>query len=407
MTDFAATRRAEAAHFTDRIGREVVVQHEAGIAEAFQTIDHLLGILGAERGGANRLGFAAGEQRRAVGARQEADDGFDRADLIELAAVDARTFLEDGGAHDVGFHLLHGLDRDHLGLRGFVREGRLGLGTRLVQRVRARRLVGELVGGSDIGANQFLELRLDVGGVVAEVDVPRILGGLLGQLDDRADHLADLVMREHHRAEHFGFGQFLGLGFDHHHSGVGRGDHEVEPAFGERLVLLRVERVFAVDVADARGANRAHEGHARDGERSRGRDHGNDVRLGLAVERQDLRDHVDLVVEAFGEQRTDRTVDQAAGERFLLGRAAFTLEEATGDTAGSRELFLIVDGEREEVLPFLHRLGRGHGAQHHGFAIGRQHGAIGLTGNTPGFQSEGLSAPLQRYGFRVEHWFSF
>ena len=30
-------------------------------------------------------------------------------------------------------------------------------------------------------------------------------------------------------------------------------------------------------------------------------------------------------------------------------------------------------------------------------------GAIGLAGNTPGFQSEGLAAPLHRYGLGVEH----
>ena len=342
-----------------------------------------------------------------MGARQEADDRFDRADLIELAAVDALTILEDRSAHDFRFELLHQLASDHLGLAAFVSKRRLGLGPGFVEHVRTLRLVSDLVSSRNIAADQVLELGLHVSGVVAEVDGPRILGCLFGKADDRADHLADLVMREHHRTEHFVLGQFLGFGFDHHHRRVGGSDHEVETAFGKRLVLLRVEDVFAFDVADARGADRAHEGHARNGQRSRGRDHRNDIGFGFAVKRQNLTDHVDFVVETFGEQRTDRTVDQAAGERFLFGRAAFTLEEAARDAPGGRELFLIVDGEREEVLPFLHRLGGGDSAQHHGFAIGRQHGAIGLTGNTPGFQSEGLAAPLQRYGFRFEHWFSF
>jgi hypothetical protein len=127
----------------------------------------------------------------------------------------------------------------------------------------------------------------------------------------------------------------------------------------------------------------------------------------LAVIAQHLSDDVDLVVETFGEQRADRTVDQAGNQRFLFRRAALALEEATRDTTGGRELFLIVNGEREEVLPFLHRLGGGHGAEHHGLAIGGQHGAIGLAGHTAGFEGEGLSAPLQRYGFHVEHSFSF
>src|SRR5690606_27281634 len=123
--------------------------------------------------------------------------------------------------------------------------------------------------------------------------------------------------------------------------------------------------------------------------------------------RQDLRDHVDLVVEPFREQRADRAVDQTAGECFLFGGAAFTLEEAARDASGGGELFLVVHGQGEEILSFLDRLGGGNGAQHHGFAVSGEDRPVSLTGNAAGFQSEGLSAPLQRYGFRVEHWFSF
>ncbi len=140
-------------------------------------------------------------------------------------------------------------------------------------------------------------------------------------------------MREHHAAQHNLFGQLLGFGFNHHHGVAGGSHDQVEVAIGG-IALLGVEGVFTVDVAYARGADRAHEGHAGNGQGSRGGDQRDDVGLGLAVERHDLRDHVDLVVEPFGEQRTDGTVDQAAGQRFLFGRAALTLEEAARDAPG-------------------------------------------------------------------------
>jgi hypothetical protein len=85
-----------------------------------------------------------------------------------------------------------------------------------------------------------------------------------------------------------------------------------------------------------RGTDRAHEGNARDGQRSRSGDHRDDIGFGLAVIAHHLSDDVDFVVETFGEQRTDRAVDQARNQRFLFGGAAFTLEEATGDAPGSR-----------------------------------------------------------------------
>src|SRR3546814_5540933 len=71
MTHFAATRRTEAAHFADRIGREVIMQHEALVGQASKAVNHLLGVLGAERRGADRLRFATREQRRTMRARSE------------------------------------------------------------------------------------------------------------------------------------------------------------------------------------------------------------------------------------------------------------------------------------------------------------------------------------------------
>ena len=123
----AARRGAEAADFTDRVRREVIVDHEARVAEALEPVDHLLRFLGAQRRGADRLGLAAGEQRRTVGARQEADHRLDRADGLGVAAVDAAAFLQDRGADDVGLELLDRLRRGQLLLRVGFGEGFLGL----------------------------------------------------------------------------------------------------------------------------------------------------------------------------------------------------------------------------------------------------------------------------------------
>ena len=228
---------------------------------------------------------------------------------------------------------------------------------------------------------------------------------MFGQIDDRTDDLAAFFMREHDSAEHLLFGQFFRFGLNHHHRVLRRGNHQVEIALvTQRIGDARVEDIFAIiGEAHARSADRAHERNTRNGQRSRCRDHRNDIRLGLAIIGQDLADDVDFVVETFREERAHRTVDQTRSERFFFRRAAFALEKAARNTAGGREFFLIVNGQREEVLAFLDALGGGHGAQHHGFAIGGQTSAVSVPGTTAGFQSEGRSAPLQRYGFRVEH----
>ena len=77
-------------------------------------------------------------------------------------------------------------------------------------------------------------------------------------------------------------------------------------------------------------------------------------------------DDLHFVVEAFGKQRADRAVDQARGERFLLRRATFALEEAAGDLARGVGLLDVVDGQREEVLAGLGVLRGDDGGQHDG-----------------------------------------
>ncbi len=406
MADLATARRAEATDFTDRIGREVIVQHEVLVRQAVQAVDHLLRVAGAQRRGRDRLGLAAREQRRTVRTRQEVYFRLDRTDLGGRATVDAAAVLQDRGADDLGFQLLDQLGGDQLLLRRAVGHGGLRLGARLAQRGLALLLVGQLVGRGDVLADQLLQLGLDRLLVVADLQLPRVLRGLLGQVDDRVDDLLRCLVREHDGAQHHFLGQLLGFRLDHHHRVVRGGDDQVQVT-GQRLGVGRVQLILAIDITDARRADRAHEGHARDGERGRRGDQRQDVRLVLAVIGQHLADAVDLVIETFGEQRADRTIDQAADQRLTLGRTALALEKTAGDTARRRELLLIVNGQREEVLPFLHILRGRHGAQHHRLAQRRDHRAVGLTGHLAGFEGQRLAAPLDGHFLGIEHGISF
>src|SRR3546814_8225136 len=71
--------------------------HEALVGQASKAVNHLLGVLGAERRGADRLRFATREQRRTMRARQEADDRLNRANLLRIAPIDALTILQKIG----------------------------------------------------------------------------------------------------------------------------------------------------------------------------------------------------------------------------------------------------------------------------------------------------------------------
>ena len=275
------------------------MQEEGLLVGALERVDVLLVLAGAERRDRKRLGLAAREQRRAVGARQDADLGDDRAHGLDVAPVDARAGVEDVPAHDLRLGVLE----DALDLVG--RELLLALcGAERGHHLRldgvdgavALLLDGLLVGLAQVrlgdGEHRLLDLRS-----VGRLEVARLLGGLLGEPDDRLDDRLEMLVAEHHGAEHHVLGELLRLRLDHQHGVGGAGDDEVERRvlhLGER----RVELVAAVDVADAGAADRAHEGHAGEGQRGRGGDDADDVGIVLEIVREHGDDDLGVVLVA-------------------------------------------------------------------------------------------------------------
>ena len=267
----------------------------------------------------------------------------------------------------------------------------------------AGRLVGLAIGFGEGGACHVVDAglqRLLLGGGFGEG--PGFLGGMLGQFDDRLDHRLEAGVAEGDGAEHDFLGELLRLGLHHQHAFGGAGDHQVELA-ALHLVGGRVQDVLAVLIADAGGGDRAEERDAGQRQRGRAADQGDDVGVVLQVVAEHGGDDLDLVAEAVGEQRADRAVDQAGFQDLVLGRAAFALEEAAGDLAGGERLFLVVDGEREEVLAGLGGLHADGGAQHDGVAVAGHDGAIGLAGDLAGFQDQLAAAPVEFLAEVIEH----
>jgi hypothetical protein len=210
-------------------------------------------------------------------------------------------------------------------------------------------------------------------------------------------------MAEHHRTEHDLFAQLFGFGFHHHHRVSRAGHDEVEVAF-RHLVELRIEHIFIVDEADARGGDRPHEGHAGEGERRRSGHHGDNVGIVLKIVRQRGDGHLGVAAIALGEQRADGAVDQARRQSLLLGRAAFAFEITAWDAARGVELLLVIDGERKEIDAFLWLLRGNNGGQYLGFAVGGEHGAVGETGYLSGLEGELAPAPIELNAMDIEHF---
>ena len=101
-----------------------------------------------------------------------------------------------------------------------------------------------------------------------------------------------------------------------------------------------------------------------------------------------MRHDLDFIEEAVGEQRADRAIDEARGERLFFRGPAFTLEEATGDAARGVGLLDVVDGQREEVLAGDRFLGGHGGDEDDGVAHRDDDRGAGLAGDFAGFDGD-------------------
>ena len=91
MTDLATLRSADAAGFTGRVGREVVVVHVALAGNRVQRVNLLLHLQHVQRGDTQNLSLAALEDCRTVNPRNNRNLGVERTNVGQAAAIDTNT----------------------------------------------------------------------------------------------------------------------------------------------------------------------------------------------------------------------------------------------------------------------------------------------------------------------------
>ena len=164
------------------------------------------------------------------------------------------------------------------------------------------------------------------------------------------------------------------------------------------LFARGVDDVLAVDHADAHAGDRLIEGDVGDGKRRACGDERHDIGIDFRIDRQRRDDDVDVVTEAFGEQRPDRPVDEARGQRRLLGRTALALDETARDLARGVHPLFVIDREGEEFDAFSWIRTGGDGGENAGVAVTHKYGAAGLARKLTCFDGKRTPAQLHADG---------
>ena len=186
--------------------------------------------------------------------------------------------VEDVPAHDLGLQVVEGFADLFFGELGSPPSGNSAAVTLAFTRVDGRialLLGGDLVGFAQLRFGDRGDRRLDLG-LVGDDEFARLLRGLFGEADDRVDNrleaawpamtAASMVSSESSLASDSTISTASPV------PATTRSSVEV-------LHLLdgRIDLQFAVDIADARAADRAHEGNAGERQGGGGRDHRQDV----------------------------------------------------------------------------------------------------------------------------------
>ncbi len=136
------------------------------------------------------------------------------------------------------------------------------------------------------------------------------------------------------------------------------------------------------DIAHSCGGDRPLERQARNRHSRRDGQKCHDIWLDIWVERQQGCDYLHLLLEAFGEQRSDRAIDEARCEDFHFAGASLALKKAAGDFAGGVSALLVVHGEREKIeIGARCTLHADNSRQNHRIAHTGNHSGCGLLGH--------------------------
>ncbi len=236
------------------------MQDEAFAVFAAGVVVEALFFIGRGQGGdGQRLGFAAGENRRAVDPRQSADFAVKRAQIADAAAIGTHAFVHDGNAECFLLQVFEGLfDIEVRGFRRALLDGGLDLVAQGADFLGALGFGRRVDGGFDPVTGDCVG---DLQQVVLGEDRGEFALFLAGEADEfflQGDELGHGDLGEVEGFDELLFGEFVGLAFDHDDVGLVADVDQVEITVFA-LVVGRVDDELTVHAADAHRADWAGE----------------------------------------------------------------------------------------------------------------------------------------------------
>lgn len=218
--------------------------------------------------------------------------------------------------------------------------------------------------------------------------------GFFYQFIDVLNNNLLLFMIEYYCVQYLVFVQQLSFRFNYQYSGFSIGNNQIQFVFFQ-FVLSWVQYVLVIDVIYVGSINWVIEWNIRQRQCCGSINYCDDIWVNLWVNRNYGGDNLNFVDEVFWEQWVNWVVNQMCDQGFVFVWVVFMMEEVIWDMISSVGMFLIVNGQWEEVLIWFGFFLVNNGNEYCGVIYVNYNSGSSLMSYYVGFQSYGVLVVLE------------
>ena len=182
------------------------------------------------------------------------------------------------------------------------------------------------------------------------------------------NELFNYAMAEPDSVQHGFLGNLVSTSLNHEDSVFSASNSQVQLA-DFCLLNSRVDDEFAINQAYTHTGDRTFKRNIRNRQSAGCTDHSRHIRSVVRINGNGSSNDLNIIVIAFREHRTNRTVNQTAGQDSLLRRTTFTFNKAAGNFTYGVHFFFKINSQREKVYTLTRGFGAGNGNYYGGIAI--------------------------------------
>ena len=358
VTNFTTTRATQGFGFAYAVGREVVVVDVTFSIFCAKTIQGLCFTQRSQSQNIQDLGLTTSEKRTAMRTSQQTNFAGYRTNFIQSTTIRTNLVNRNGTTNDFLNQLLGNVSNVFSVVRIFVNENFCDFCFNASNVFFTFQLVSIHQSFFQFSSAVCFNLFCNFSRRIVYGNFHFGFANLSNNFFLEFNQFFDYAVSKPDSIQHSFFGNFFSTCFYHQDSIFSTCNSKVQKACAS-LFNGGVDDEFAINQANANTCDGTFKRNVRNGQCAGSTYHCRHIRSIVRVNGNCGCYDLYVIMISVREHRTDRTVNQAAGQNSLFARTTFTFNKATGNFTYGIHFFFKVNGQREKVYTFTRCFGAG------------------------------------------------